>query len=78
MNTSSRIATLLFLKSRNEISAEEEIELNAWRAKSPEHEKACQDMGDPEYVNRMMPDLYKGREIVYDGMKVRFSYLSDS
>jgi ferric-dicitrate binding protein FerR (iron transport regulator) len=78
MNTSSRIATLLFLKSRNEISAEEEIELNAWRVKSPEHEKACQDMGDPEYVNRMMADLYKGRDIVYDGMKVRFSYLSDS
>jgi ferric-dicitrate binding protein FerR (iron transport regulator) len=78
MNNSSRIATLLFLKSRNEISAEEEAEIDAWRAKSPENEKACQDMGDPEYVRKMMADLYKGRDIVYDGMKVRFSYLSDS
>lgn len=78
MNNSSRIATLAFLKARNEISAEEEIELNAWRAKSPEHEKVCRDMSDPEYVRKMMADLYKGRDIVYDGMKVRFSYLSDS
>ncbi|MDP4130957.1 MAG: FecR family protein [Bacteroidota bacterium] len=78
MNSSGRIATLLFLQSRNEISAEEENELNAWRAKSPEHEKLCRDLGDPEYVRKMMGDLYKERDIVYDGVKVRFSYLSDS
>jgi hypothetical protein len=78
MNQSNRIATLLFLHSREEISSEEEMELKAWRETSPENEQLFRELGDPEYVRSMMADLYKGREIVYDNMKVRFSYLSDS
>ena len=54
------------------------MELEAWREKSVENEELFRELGDPEYVRRMMADLYKGREIVYDNMKVRFSYLSDS
>ncbi len=78
MNQSNRIATLLFLYSRKEISREEEMELKAWREKSSGNEELFRELGDPEYVRRMMADLYKGREIVYDNMKVRFSRLSDA
>ena len=78
MNQSNRIATLLFLHSRKEIFSEEEMELKAWRQTSPENEQLFRELGDPEYVRIMMADLYKGRDMVYDNMKVRFSYLSDS
>ena len=76
MNQSNRIATLLFLYSRKEISREEEMELEAWREQSSENEELFRELGDPEYVRRMMADLYKGREIVFDNLKVRFSNLS--
>ncbi len=77
MSNSKRIAILIFLRSRNEISGEEEQELLEWRQKSLENEQIFLELNDPEYVRHMMSDLYKGRDIVFEKLKARFSYLSN-
>jgi hypothetical protein len=78
MKQSKRIGILLFLHARNEISREESRELLTWRQKSPENEQLFRELGDPEYGRRMMTELYHGREIVFDGLRAKFSFLSNA
>src|SRR5664279_639972 len=78
MKQNTRIPTLLFLHSRSESSEAEEMELAAWRLESEENEQLFRQISDPEYVRAKMTDLYKTREQVFDKLKSRFSYLSDS
>jgi ferric-dicitrate binding protein FerR (iron transport regulator) len=78
MNNASRIATLLFLHSRNEISPAEEKELLEWRRQSPDNEETFKDLSDPLYVQKMMAGFYKDREIVYNNLKRKLPDLSGS
>ena len=46
-------------------------------AEIPQNEQIFLELNDPEYVRRMMSDLYKGRDIVFEKLKTRFSYLAN-
>ncbi len=75
---SSRIATLLFLHSRNEISPAEEKELLEWRRQSADNEETFRDLSDPGYVQKMMTGFYKEREIVFNNLKSKLPDLKNS
>jgi transmembrane sensor len=78
MTQATRIPTLLFLHSRNELSKAEEMELAGWRAESKENEQLFREISDPEYVRVMMSDLYKSRERVFEKLKAEFPNLSNA
>ena len=59
MKESERMAVLLFLHTRMEISDKEEKELTNWRKKSPENEKLFREINDPEQVRQMMGEYYR-------------------
>jgi ferric-dicitrate binding protein FerR (iron transport regulator) len=76
MRDSNRTGILLFLHSRNELSAEEEQELRNWCQYSPENERLYLEMSDPEFLRNMMKEYYGERDKVFDLLKNRFPYLS--
>lgn len=78
MNDANRTGILLFLYTRGELTVDEENELLEWRLLSPENELVFKEIGDQEFVRRLMKDFYKEREDVFDGLKTRFPYLENS
>jgi hypothetical protein len=69
MSSPRRIGNLLYKKSRNELNAGEEKELNAWRKESPENEQLFLDKMDPEKVRSSMIRLYEERDLIFEKIK---------
>jgi ferric-dicitrate binding protein FerR (iron transport regulator) len=76
MKQSERMAVLLFLHARMEISDREEMELTNWRKKSPENEKLFQEISNPEQVRQMMTEYYRERDRGLEKLKAHFPFLA--
>jgi ferric-dicitrate binding protein FerR (iron transport regulator) len=72
MRRSERIGELLFRSIRQELSPEDERELNAWRAISPENEALFQEATDPENIRRDLAEMYASKDEA--AQKIREQY----
>ena len=72
MNQSERIGELLFRFTRNELSASEKVELEAWRNADPEHEQAFIEETDPEQIQKNHIGMQQNKEAVWKKLQERF------
>jgi transmembrane sensor len=78
MESPNRIAILLFLNTRNELSADEEKELSAWRSLSPVNEKLYQETIDPEKVREKMKDFFASRDRIFEKIRQQYPSLKNA
>ena len=69
MKTSDRIGILLFLNTRNELSPVEQLELRAWRRKSPANEQLYSQMSDPASLRSMILEYFLERDLAFEKLK---------
>jgi ferric-dicitrate binding protein FerR (iron transport regulator) len=72
MRRSERIGELLFRFIRQELSPEDERELNEWRAVSPENEAFFQEATDPENIRRDLAEMYASKDEVARKIRERY------
>ena len=76
METSNRIGILLFLHTRDGLSAAEQAELQDWRKKSPENEALFIQMTGPDSLRAMMQEYYQERDNDFEKLKKRLPELA--
>jgi len=72
MNQSERIGELFFRFTRNELSASEKDELEAWRNADPEHEHAFLEETYPEQIRKNYIGMQKNKEETWKILQARF------
>src|SRR5437763_8794059 len=78
MSNPRRIGRLLFKKTRNDLSENEEKELTLWRRESPDNEQLFQDKMDPEKVRSSMIKYYEKRDAIFEKIKKNLPELADT